>query len=227
MTNTLIGLVIMIIGTIAICINLNGTFNMITEGEELGVDINQILELMPKIFFGLVVFMSSMTSITSSSISIEGKSFNITKSLPVNPEEVLLSKVLSSNLITIPVILLCDIIFFISFEVQIFDIVAILIISLVMPTLTAIIGLFANLKYPKMNATSDTEVVKQSASSMISVLGGMLISIFLIGILVFASNIININIAIVIELIIICIITISLWNILKKYGNKRFKEIII
>lgn len=78
-----------------------------------------------------------------------------------------------------------------------------------------------------MNATSDTEVVKQSASSMISVLGGMLISIFLIGILVFASNIININIAIVIELIIICIITISLWNILKKYGNKRFKEIII
>ncbi len=227
MTNTLIGLVIMIIGTIAICVNLNGTFNMITEGEELGVDINQILELMPKIFFGLVVFMSSMTSITSSSISIEGKSFNITKSLPVNPEEVLLSKVLSSNLITIPVILLCDIIFFISFEVQIFDIVAILIISLVMPTLTAIIGLFANLKYPKMNATSDTEVVKQSASSMISVLGGMLISIFLIGILVFASNIININIAIVIELIIICIITISLWNILKKYGNKRFKEIII
>lgn len=200
MTNTLIGLVIMIIGTIAICVNLNGTFNMITEGEELGVDINQILELMPKIFFGLVVFMSSMTSITSSSISIEGKSFNITKSLPVNPEEVLLSKVLSSNLITIPVILLCDIIFFISFEVQIFDIVAILIISLVMPTLTAIIGLFANLKYPKMNATSDTEVVKQSASSMISVLGGMLISIFLIGILVFASNIININIAIVIEL---------------------------
>lgn len=227
MTNTLIGLVIMIIGTIAICVNLNGTFNMITEGEELGVDINQILELMPKIFFGLVVFMSSMTSITSSSISIEGKSFNITKSLPVNPEEVLLSKVLSSNLITIPVILLCDIIFFISFEVQTFDIVAILIISLVMPTLTAIIGLFANLKYPKMNATSDTEVVKQSASSMISVLGGMLISIFLIGILVFASNIININIAIVIELIIICIITISLWNILKKYGNKRFKEIII
>lgn len=227
MTNTLIGLVIMIIGTIAICVNLNGTFNMITEGEELGVDINHILELMPKIFFGLVVFMSSMTSITSSSISIEGKSFNITKSLPVNPEEVLLSKVLSSNLITIPVILLCDIIFFISFEVQIFDIVAILIISLVMPTLTAIIGLFANLKYPKMNATSDTEVVKQSASSMISVLGGMLISIFLIGILVFASNIININIAIVIELIIICIITISLWNILKKYGNKRFKEIII
>lgn len=227
MTNTLIGLVIMIIGTIAICVNLNATFNMITEGEELGVDINHILELMPKIFFGLVVFMSSMTSITSSSISIEGKSFNITKSLPVNPEEVLLSKVLSSNLITIPVILLCDIIFFISFEVQIFDIVAILIISLVMPTLTAIIGLFANLKYPKMNATSDTEVVKQSASSMISVLGGMLISIFLIGILVFASNIININIAIVIELIIICIITISLWNILKKYGNKRFKEIII
>ena len=227
MTNTLIGLVIMIIGTIAICVNLNGTFNMITEGEELGVDINHILEPMPKIFFGLVVFMSSMTSITLSSISIEGKSFNITKSLPVNPEEVLLSKVLSSNLITIPVILLCDIIFFISFEVQIFDIVAILIISLVMPTLTAIIGLFANLKYPKMNATSDTEVVKQSASSMISVLGGMLISIFLIGILVFASNIININIAIVIELIIICIITISLWNILKKYGNKRFKEIII
>ena len=52
-------------------------------------------------------------------ISLEGKSFNITKSLPVSPEKILLSKVLTSNIISIPVILICDIIFFIVFKVAI------------------------------------------------------------------------------------------------------------
>ena len=42
-----------------------------------------------------------------------------------------------------------------------------------MPTFTALIGLLMNLKYPKMNATNDTEVVKQSMSSMISVFIGI------------------------------------------------------
>ena len=43
------------------------------------------------------------------------------------------------------------------------------------------VGLLVNLKYPKMNAESDTEIVKQSISSFISVL----IGIVLIGINIF------------------------------------------
>lgn len=225
MLNTLFGIVLMLVITIAICVNLNGTITMITEGENIGIDTNQIIEILPKIFYGLVIFISCMTSITSSSISLEGKSFNITKSLPIKTEQILLAKILTSNIISIPIIILSDIIFFIAFKTGIFDTISILLISIIMPTITAIIGLFANLKYPKMNATSDAEVVKQSMSSMISVFGGMFIAFALIGFIFGTLNIIGINLSILIELAFLIVVMIILWEILKRYGEKKFKKI--
>ena len=147
------GMVLMVVITIAISINFNGIVNGFTQGKGIEISINEVKDMMPKIFYGLVVFMSCMTSITSSMISIEGKSFNITKSLPVSPEKILLAKVLTSNIISIPVILICDIIFFIVFKVAIIDIVFILIASIIVPTFTALVGILMNLKYPKMDAT--------------------------------------------------------------------------
>lgn len=81
-----------------------------------------------------------------------------------------------------------------------------------------------NLKYPKMDATSDTEVVKQSMSSTASVFIGMFTGMLLIAIEGIGS-IININLFIILELLVFGIIVIALWNILKKYGVKRFREI--
>ena len=166
------------------------------------------------------MFTACMTCITSSMISLEGKSFNITKSLPVEPKKILLAKILTSNIITIPAILICDVIFFIVFKVAIIDIVLILLASIIMPTFTSILGILINLKYPKMDATSDTEVVKQSMSSMISVFIGMFI-----GMLSIAAVIICGNLFIILELLIFSIIVLILWNVLKRYGVRRFKEI--
>lgn len=176
--------------------------------------------MIPKIFYGVVVFTACMTCITSSMISLEGKSFNITKSLPVAPGKILLAKILASNIITIPAILICDVIFFVVFKVAIIDIVLILLASIIMPTFTAILGILINLKYPKMDATSDTEVVKQSMSSMISIFIGMFI-----GMLSIAAVIIGGNVFIILELLVFSIVVLILWNVLKKYGERRVKEI--
>lgn len=58
---------------------------------------------------------------------------------------------------------------------------SIFIMSIITIFLQSVIGLIVNLKYPKMNATNDTEVIKQSMSSTISVFIGM--SLFIISIL--------------------------------------------
>ena len=222
------GMVLILAITIAISINFDGFVSGFLEQgqEEIEIGVEQIKVLMPKIFYGFVVFISCMTSITSSMISLEGKSFNITKSLPVSAEKILLAKVLTSNIISIPVILISDIIFFVVFKVEIIDIVFILLASIIMPTFTALIGILMNLKYPKMDATSDTEVVKQSMSSMVSVFIGMFTAMLAIGIIVIGSTI-NIDIFIILELLIFSIIVFILWKILKKYGIKRFREINI
>lgn len=220
------GMVLILAITIAISINFDGFVSGFLEQgqEEIENGVEQIKALMPKIFYGIVVFVSCMTCITPSMISLEGKSFNITKSLPVSTEKILLAKVLTSNIISIPVILLSDIIFFIAFKVEVIDIVFILLASIIIPTFTALVGILVNLKYPKMDATSDTEVVKQSMSSMISVFIGMFIAMLSIGIIVLGSTI-NINLFIILELLVFSIVVFVLWKILKRYGIKRFREI--
>ena len=222
--NTLFGMVLLLIITIGLCINFDGAISMMTSGKISNAEISEIYSIAPKIFYAIVIMLSFMTSITSASISIEGKTFAISKSLPVKAKTVLASKIVSSNLICIPIILICDIICFIYFKVGWFDIISILLVSFMAPTSSALIGLLVNLKYPKMNATSDTEIIKQSISSVISVFAGMFIAIVLIGLL-FSNS--QTELLIGCELLALGIFIIVLWKILEKYGEKRYREIEI
>ena len=218
------GDVLIVAVTIAISFNFDGFVGGILQQKEIGMSLEQIKALMPKIFYGFVVFTSCMISITSSMISIEGKSFNITKSLPVSTKKILLAKVLTSCILSIPVILISDVIFFISFKVEIIDILFILLASIIVPTFTALVGILMNLKYPKMDATSDTEVVKQSMSSAVSVFIGIFMGIISIAFIAYGSTI-NINMFVILELLIFTIINAALWAVLNKYGVRKFIKI--
>lgn len=225
--NTMFGGVIIVVATIGIAINFDEMLNAFVGQIGMGIDREQIINLMPKIFYEIVVFTSCLTSITSSMISIEGKSFNITKSLPVSTKKILLSKIMASNILSTPLILISDIIFFVTFKTEMIDIIYILLISIIMPTLIGVIGLLINLRFPKMDASSDTEVVKQSASSAIAVFIGMGIGIASIILMVTVGSNMNLNIFVMVELVALLFIIVVLWNILKIYGTKRFKEIEI
>ena len=223
MINTLFGLVLLLIATVSLSLNFEGAFSYIGQGEVSAEDINTLYMLAPKVFLSILIAMSFMTSITSSSISLEGKSINILKSLPVKTDKILFAKIMMSNIITIPAILICDIIFCLKFNVSFLDALLILITSFIAPSIAATFGLIINLKYPKMNATSDTEVVKQSMSSMVAVLGGM----FMAGIFVAVTFLLAGfgDFAMIGEIVLLAIILLILWIILTKYGKKRFKEI--
>ena len=226
--NTFFGLILMIIATIGLCTNFEKTIEYILSGEIPELDINWLYSMAPKVFFLIVLVLSFMTSITSSSISIEGKTFNISKSLPIDTKKILLSKVIFSNLLIIPVVLICDVIFFINFKLEIIDYILIILVSLVAPTISSLLGLVINLKYPKMDATSDTEVVKQSISSMISVLSGMVIAI-IVGALCLATLFgyikVSINNMLILCMVGLIILMIVLVLILNYYGVKRYREI--
>ncbi len=196
---------------------------MVTQNEGINIETNMVYEMLPKIFIQLIIFVGCMTSITSSSISLEGKSFNITKSLPVKAEKILLSKIIMSDIITLPLMLLSDLIFIIKIDLSLVDTLLILAFTFIVPTFTAILGLIINLKYPKMNASSDTEVVKQSMSTMLSVFAGM--AIFAISAMVMIKNFGNISKILPIELFVFSVLLVIFWVILKNYGKKRIREI--
>ena len=187
-----------------------------------------ITNRVPVILFAFICFASFMTSITSSMISLEGKSFNILKSLPIKPYIIVKSKILAAIIIMIPCILIGDIIVFIRFKFDIISILLILVASILLPLLNETIGMIINLKYPKMNATNDTEVVKQSMSSGISVFIGMGLLGITAVLLVMALNAQLINYMIIISFLSIYLIIYAILSLLlHKTCDKSFKNIII
>lgn len=199
-TNAGFGLVLFVIACILIYFKFDG-LNDILANMKIPITIEQISNHIPIILFGLICFTSFMTSITSSMVSLEGKSFNILKSLPVKPTTIIMGKIWTAVLIMLPFILIGDIAMFIKFDFSIIQIILILVASIMLPFISETMGILINLKYPKMDAENDTEVVKQSMSSTIAVFAGMLL-IAISAILLFAG----IKLKLSVDLIMLCLL---------------------
>jgi len=226
-TNAGFGLVLFIIVCITISIKFNNISDMFIQNN-INISTEMITSYLPTIFMGFICFTSFMTSITSSMISLEGKSFSILKSLPIKSYKIIKAKVLTALLIMLPCILIGDMIVFITFKFDLLSIVLILVASVLLPLIAETIGIIVNLKYPRMDAKNDTEVVKQSMSSTISVFIGMV----MIGITIFLlykaleAGISNIA-TMMIFIGVYAVIYLGLEVFLHKTGDKSFENIII
>jgi len=226
-TNAGFGLVLFILGCILVTIKFDGIVDMIIKSIP-DVSLEQITRYMPVLLFGFICFTGFMTSITSSMISLEGKSFNILKSLPIKPYRIIKAKVLTALLIMIPCILIGDLIVFIRFKFDLINIILILMASVLIPLISETIGIIVNLKYPRMDAKNDTEVVKQSMSSAICVFAGVIL-IGITGVLLFKAidaNISN-NIILLIFILGYATIYLGLEILLHKICDKCFDNISV
>lgn len=222
MFNTCFGLILILVMSFFLFIKGETAFKDMLK--TMDFDINTTIDFL---FYIIILFAGMLTSITSSSISLEGKTINITKSLPVSEKTILNSKILMALTIELPFILISILLFIIKFTPSLAYTITIILLGLIVPTLTAVIGLLVNLKYPKLNFSSDTEVVKQSISSMISIFSGMglaIISIFGIG--YFSENYPLTNLMLI-HVLLLMIITFILYKLLMKIGPKEYRKLSI
>ena len=219
-------LVLFLVAIIIIIFRFDSFMPILTSKEGgLGLSKEVITSNMSLIIFLLLSITAYMTSITNSVISLEGKNINILKSLPVKVKTILMSKILACSVITTPILLIGLIILFIKFKTGIVDSIMLLILSILIPLVSHFIGIIVNLKYPKLDAENSTEIVKQSTSSFISVMIGMVlafISVF-IGIKIIGS--INATLALLFITLVYIVINIVLYMILIKIGVKDFKKL--
>ena len=155
---------------------------LINEESGLGIAKELIYNNLSIIIFALITFGTFMTSITSSIISLEGRNISILKSLPIKTKTILMAKVKAALLITTPAILVGDLILFIRFRTNIFEALLLVVLSILMPLISHFLGIIINLKYPKLEWESPAEVVKQSTSSFIAVMLGMVLLMIIVGI---------------------------------------------
>jgi len=168
----------------------------------------------------MISVLVAMTNTADVSISMEGKSLGIIKSLPVRTIDVFLAKILVSLTLNIPAVLISATLFSISFKPGLFIIIMTFLIPLVYSFFTGVFGIVANLCFPSLEWTNETAVVKQSVAAMVGILGGMVLSVLLTVMVGFLKEA-----GLIIVLALITLATLLLFALLKNWGQQKFLQI--
>ena len=226
--NSGFGLVLFLALVVLLVFKLD-SLSVLLEKSNLEISLSKdiIMNNLSIVILVLLIFTSFMTSITNSVISLEGRNINILKSLPVKVKTILMSKVYACLLITTPVLLIGDIVLFIKCKTNIIEALLLVILSILMPLVSHLLGIIINLKYPKLDAENTAEVVKQSTSSFIAVMLGMFILMMTIGISIAMATMLPAVIVLLILTIVFGLIDLILYLILKTVGVKNFNKLSI
>lgn len=125
------------------------------------------LSLSPLLMMGLG-FCLSTVAITASSISLEGKQIWLLQCAPIPVSTILGMKMAFQLLVTLPCLLVGWLLLSLSFALSPAEWVLLLADSLLFALLCAPLGLWLNLRFPKLDAVNDAVVVKQSMSAVLT-----------------------------------------------------------
>ena len=136
-------------------------------------------------------------------------------------------KVNTTLTVEVPIIIIGLIVSFINFKINLFIGLLLIICAVILPLISGLIGIIVNLKFPKLDAKDDTEVVKQSMSSFISVMAGMFLTFVSIGLVFKLKELVNTNLAVLIATLIFTLIAYLLYLYAKVKGTKDFEKLVV
>ena len=179
------------------------------------------------IILALILFMGGMTATTTSTISLEGKSLWILKSLPVSETKIFWSKILVDASFTFIAALIVTIIGAILVNAPILITILIIVASLIYALFKAILGLLINLKFYRLDWDLPVKVIKQGLSVFVMMVVGILSATLIVFFAYFLLVKVNLSIDLVILLITtlyLIFLVVELF-ILIKLAPKWFREI--
>ena len=221
------GLVLFLLAAIIMSVRFDSIVSIFTTGEGAIFSKEVLKGNISIIILLLITATSFLTSITNSQISLEGRNINILKSLPIKTKTILMSKIYSCLVLTTPVLLIGSVVLLIRFKISIIESILLLILSIMIPLVSHFIGLIVNLKYPKLDADNPTEVVKQSMSSFLSLMIGVILLMLTCGIITSLVGKIDSLIIIIASLLFYLLLDIVLYLILINKGSKAFDKLSI
>ena len=113
-------------------------------------------------------FLCATDVISAPSISLEGKTLWLLKSLPVKPRTILMSKVNLHLVIALPPTLIASVCCIIALPMGAADAAAVVLSPALMCVFGALLGVVTNLRFPKFDYINETAVIKNSMSVMIT-----------------------------------------------------------
>ena len=144
-------------------------------GEMLQIPLGVASELFAPMIIALIVFMSSMVMISSSALSLEGKSFWILKSMPIEPKTYLFAKAMPHVVIGAASGAVTGLLLAIATSAPVYLCPFYLLIPALANVFFAFAGILLNVAFPKFEFTNEMQVVKQSMATFLSMMLGFLV----------------------------------------------------
>lgn len=213
MLNASMGSVFMIVLMFVIIVKKAIFFQMFPyiEGKYINVGIMAV-------FF----FLISTNFMGACSVSLEGKNIWITKSLPVDTKDILLSKVVFHCLLTIIPALITGLIVCVILKINPIILLAILIAGI----FYSLMNVTLNVLMPTLHWTNEITVIKQSGCSMLAAIGGWIYPIMFIALsMVTMKQGWDITIYYSIWMLVTFIVSILLYRWLTTKGCKKYLDL--
>ena len=219
MLNSLLGCPIMIIAAVALLIKGEFLYSALSEG------LPGILDVLPVGILAAVCMILSTISTAGSSISLEGKSLWILKTLPVSSLQVIRAKVISNIIFSLGSSVLLAISAIIVMHVGLLDSLLILATVCLSCFLLAEFDIMIDIKRPNLNWTNETAVIKQSLNAFFAILSGWIEGGIVIVATIFLAPAIGstATLAIVLAFLLVLYIPVDIW--LRKRGTKVFETL--
>lgn len=145
-----------------------------TLGELIAVLPAELLNMIPLLLFAAAAFCITTVEVTQVSISLEGRNLWILQEAPLSPKTIFGAKILLHLLVAGVPLLITVPMLAVAFQLDLLQTALFLLPSLALSLFWAVIGLMANLLFPRLDAPNENVVIKQSASVFICLFGGML-----------------------------------------------------
>lgn len=214
-TNTIIGYVLAVVAAVAL-------FALGTEKIEELLGISGIQSVLEMVLPFVYAVMMSMATMTSCSISMEGKNFWILQTLPLGSRDVYFAKILANLTVAAPFYVVSVIMGCLLVKSDIVECIWMVIISACYIVYTAVLGITVNIAFPSFNWDNEVQVVKQSAATLVSMIAGMLSGIVPAVVMVLVGED-KANITRFIIVVVLIIVTLALY---KRNENKELQRIV-
>ncbi len=170
-----------------------------------------------------IAALVSITCTTSASISLEGKSLWITKSIPIKTSSILMSKVLINLTIMLPSVFINGIILSYILKLSYIDLIMIFVTPTIYAILISFVGILSNLYYPNFTWTSEIRVIKQGVPVFVCMIVGMLTA--MVPIISISSFNLDATLITLIITSVLGIVDIILYRIIVTKGVKCFERL--
>ena len=131
---------------------------------------------------GIMLFASSMNLIASTSISREGRTFWISKLIPVSPKDQVLAKLIHSSCLSLIALIIIALPLYFLLDMLLYRLIVIIFIGFLANVLINILGLIIDLIRPMSGMLQ--EAIKQNLNAFLAMLVIMLFMLILGGIIV-------------------------------------------